>query len=229
MKHKVRKLCIGIVTAVMLITFASCTVDVGGGNFATANRTPDPTPRDLRGIITISGYRSSEYDESLMAYIGEISLAYLGLEVQYDDQYTEEEYFATLEDRIASGDIGDVYLVRDDQIAALAESGKILDLTDYLNSFYNYDPYEKVDIADTVFPAAYQSAMYNGKLYICLLYTSQPRIFECVTVENGIDYRTNTVASKCQLHYACHHYYFHLDRYGHRISFLCSGFYRGGS
>lgn len=166
MKQKAKRFCIGIIAAVMLITFSACTVEGPNDNFVTPNRTPDPTPRDLRGIITISGYRSAEYDESLMGYIGEIALEYLGLEVQYDDQYTEEEYFSTLDARIASGDIGDVYLVRDDQIASLAESGKILDLTDYLNSFYSYEPYEKVEMSETVFPAAYQSAMYNGKLYM---------------------------------------------------------------
>lgn len=166
MIQKIKSVGICLLAAVLLCSFAACQVQNSGGNFATANRTPDPTPRDLRGTITVSGYRSGTYDESFMAYIGEISLAYLGLEVQYDDQYTEEEYFSTLDARIASGEIGDIYLVRDDQMASLAESGKILDLTEYLGNLYSYDPYQKVEIADTVFPAANQAAMYNGKYYM---------------------------------------------------------------
>ncbi|MBE7056880.1 MAG: hypothetical protein E7388_05520 [Ruminococcaceae bacterium] len=169
MKNISKKIIVSLLSIILVVSFAGCTVEQGGGpTFATAQRSPNPTPMDLRGEITISGYKSSEFDDSLMDYIAEVTLEYAGLEVVYDYDYTEEEYFATLDQRIASGDIGDVYMVRDSQVAGLAEAGKIIDLSSEADNFYDYSNsgYVKVDLSKELFPAAYDAGTYNGKLYM---------------------------------------------------------------
>ncbi len=168
MNKLIKKIAICLLSIILLVSFAACQEEIQGPAKVTASRTANPTPKDLRGQIRISGYRSAKYDDSLMDYIAQITLDYEGLEVEYDDNYTEEEYFATLDERVASGDIGDIYLVRDTDLAAYAEKNYILDLTDYAADFYDYSNsgYEKIEIGQEVFPAAYSGSQYNGRLYM---------------------------------------------------------------
>ena len=165
-----KRIIICLLSVILIVSFAACQKDGDGGKTAlvTASRTANPTPKDLRGIIRISGYRSAKYDDSIMDYIAQVALDYDGLEVEYDDSYTEEEYFATLDERIADGTIGDLFLVRDTDLASYAETNRILDLTDYAADFYDYSNsgYKKVSVSDVVFPAAYASSQYQGRLYM---------------------------------------------------------------
>lgn len=164
-----RKIIICLLAVILVFSFAACSAETEKEKeWTQAQRTPNPTPMDLRGEITISGYKSSEFDDSFMDFVAEITLEYPGLEVVYDYNCTEEEYYATLNDRIASGDIGDVYMVRDTDVAALAEGGKIVDLTAEADNFYDYANagYKKVDLKAELFPAAYEAGVYNGKYYM---------------------------------------------------------------
>ena len=163
-----RKIIISLLAVILVFSFAACGNGGEGESYVTAARTPNPTPKDLRGEITISAYRSAKYDDSIMDYIGQIAFDYTGLEVVYDDSMSQEEYFATLDERIASGDIGDVYLVRDEDVARLAESNKIVDITEFADNFYDYTGggYTKLNLSEKVFPAAYQSATYKDKVYM---------------------------------------------------------------
>lgn len=164
-----RKIIICLLSAMLLVSLAACdNTPTDDKRVVTASRTAPPTPKDLRGIVKISGYRSAKYDDSIMDFIAQVALDYPGLEVEYDDNYTEEEYFATLDERVASGDIGDLYLVRDTDLAAYAEKNYVLDLTDYASNFHDYSnsQYIEMHMADEVFPAAYSSAQYQGRLYM---------------------------------------------------------------
>ena len=163
-----RRIIICLLSVMLFVSLAACGPEEEKKATVTASRTANPTPKDLRGIIKISGYRSGKYDESIMDFIAQVALDYSGLEVEYDDNYTEEEYFATLDERIASGDIGDIYLVRDTDLATYAEKNYLLDLTDYAADFYDYSnsSYIKMNISDEVFPAAYSSSQYQGRLYM---------------------------------------------------------------
>lgn len=163
-----KKIIVSLLTVLLIFSFAACGNNEQGETYVTAARTPNPTPKDLRGEITISAYRSAKYDDSIMDYISQIAFDYTGLEVVYDDNYTEEEYFSTLDSRIASGEIGDIYIVRDDDVAKLAESGKIIDLTDIASDFHDYsnNGYTRVELSEKVLPAAYQNATYNGRIYM---------------------------------------------------------------
>lgn len=169
MRDFLRKVIVSLLAIILVFSFAACSGETDPSTiYETANRSPNPTPMDLRGEIKISGYKSSSFDDSLMDYIAEVTLEYTGLEVVYDYNYTEEEYFATLDERIASGDIGDVYMVRDTDVAKLAEAGKIVDLSEEAANFYDYSNsgYEKVEVSEVLFPAAYTAGTYNGKLYM---------------------------------------------------------------
>lgn len=163
-----RKVIICLLSVMLFVSLAACDKEMEGPGMVTASRTANPTPKDLRGIVKISGYRSATYDESIMDFVAQVALDYTGLEVEYDDNYTEEEYFATLDERVKSGDIGDIYLVRDTDLASYAEQNYLMDLTDYANDFYDYSNsgYTKVNIADVVFPAAYSSSQYKDRLYM---------------------------------------------------------------
>ena len=163
-----RKIIICLLCVMLLVSLAACETATTDLSLETASRTANPTPKDLRGIVTISGYRSGKYDDSIMDFIAQVALDYTGLEVEYDDNHTEEEYFATLDERIADGTIGDIYLVRDTDLASYAEKNYVLDLTDYADNFYDYSNsgYTKVEISEKVFPAAYSSAQYKGRLYM---------------------------------------------------------------
>ena len=163
-----RRIIICLLSVMLFVSLAACGPEEEKKATVTASRTANPTPKDLRGIIKISGYRSGKYDESIMDFIAQVALDYSGLDVEYDDNCTEEEYFATLDERIASGDIGDIYLVRDTDLATYAEKNYLLDLTDYAADFYDYSnsSYTKMNISDEVFPAAYSSSQYQGRLYM---------------------------------------------------------------
>ncbi len=163
-----RKVIICLLSVMLLLSLVACDSEEGKNANVTASRTANPTPKDLRGIVKISGYKSEQYDDSIMDFVAQVALDYTGLEVEYDYDYTEEEYFATLDERVKSGDIGDIYLVRDTDLASYAEQNYLLDLTDYAANFYDYSnsSYVKMNIADEVFPAAYSSSQYQDKLYM---------------------------------------------------------------
>ncbi len=163
-----RKVIICLLSVMLLLSLVACDSEEDRNVAVTASRTANPTPKDLRGIVKISGYKSDQYDDSIMDFVAQVALDYTGLEVEYDYDYTEEEYFATLDERVKSGDIGDIYLVRDTDLASYAEQNYLMDLTDYAANFYDYSNsgYTKMNIADEVFPAAYSSSKYQDRLYM---------------------------------------------------------------
>ena len=86
-----RKIIICLLSVMLLVSLAACDkTPQGNSGLVTASRTAPPTPKDLRGIVKISGYRSAKYDDSIMDFIAQVALDYPGLEVEYDDNYTEE-------------------------------------------------------------------------------------------------------------------------------------------
>ena len=85
MKTISKKIIVSLLAVILMFTFAACTGSSGEEqDFVVAERTPNPTPMDLRGEITISGYQSDEADDSFIDYITEVTLEYPGLKVVYD-------------------------------------------------------------------------------------------------------------------------------------------------
>ncbi len=170
MKSKKSRILLLIVALFIAVTAVGCqesgtaseqTEDVG-------SRTPVPQPEDLAGSIKLSTYYSAGYDISAFSFIGDFNQQYQGVEVVEDGRMSYDEYFATLDERVEQGTIGDVFLVDSDRLATYVEKGYVLDLSSYLDGLIEYTSgkYSKLIPSELFFDAAYQSSLYKGKMYM---------------------------------------------------------------
>lgn len=170
MRSKYTKILLILVALFIAVTAAGCQ---GGGDTASSTeeggfRTPVPQPDELAGSITFSIYSTAGYDASAFNFIGDFTQQYPGVEITEDSAISYDEYFATLDQRVADGTIGDVFLVDSDRLATYVEKGYVLDITPYLDGLIEYTSgqYAKLVPQEIFFTAAYQSSLYKGNMYM---------------------------------------------------------------
>ena len=170
MKSKSYRILLVIVALLISITAVGCQ---GSSESATSTengglRTPVPQPDELAGSIKFSTYSTEGYDASAFNFIGDFNQQYPGVEISEDSAISYEEYFATLDQRVEDGTIGDVFLVDSDRLATYVEKGYVLDITPYLDGLIEYTSgsYSKLVPEELFFGAAYQSALYQDKMYM---------------------------------------------------------------
>lgn len=166
MNKKLSKILILCCALVLVVAQTACS---GGTTDKTAGPaglvTPKPTPEGLMGQITFSTYTSFENDASNFAFLQEFKMQYNGVEVIIDE-LPYDEYFATLDARVASGEIGDVFVVDDSRLASYAEQGYLHEINSYLDNLLDYETYEKLKPENILLPAAYQACFYQNRMYM---------------------------------------------------------------
>ena len=125
-----------------------------------------PEPENLVGQITFSGYITDGKDERMKEYISAFNTQYNNVEVNIIHDDFMDSYFEELDNRIEEGLIGDVFLIDDERMAKYAAEGKILDLTPYVQNYMDFDTYETVNPSEKLFKAAFESSLYDGKMYM---------------------------------------------------------------
>ncbi|MBQ8164787.1 MAG: extracellular solute-binding protein [Clostridia bacterium] len=125
-----------------------------------------PEPENLVGQITFSGYITDANDEHLEEYIQAFNSQYNNVEVSVIHDEFMDSYFDDLDNKIENGTIGDVFIIDDERLAKYAAEGKILDLSPYVEEYIDFDTYEKINPSEEWYKAAYESSLYDGKLYM---------------------------------------------------------------
>jgi len=153
----------------MVFSFAAC--NKSDDPEATSNigySTPKPSPDELGGQVIFSTYRTAQNDNSAFNFLQEYINQYPGVEITNDNEYTYEEYFATLDQRVEDGTIGDVFLVDSDRLATYVEKGYVMNLSPYLNNLVEFTSgqFNKLIPSTDLFSAAYQDALYENRLYM---------------------------------------------------------------
>ena len=169
-KRFLRNVCLFLVLALLASFMAAC----GGKDDAEktpdsgAYSTPKPSPKELGGIVTLSTYRTAYNDTSAFMFIQEYVMQYPGVEVNNDNELSYDEYFATLDERVENGTIGDVFLVDSDRLARYVEAGYVMDLSPYLTGLVEFTSgqFKKLYPDSDLFNAAYKDALYNNRLYM---------------------------------------------------------------
>ena len=171
MKNRIiRNICLMIIAALLVSCFAAC--GKSGNEEKTGGpdplRTPKPSPKELGGIVTLSTYRTASNDTSAFMFIQEYVLQYPGVEIMNDNELSYDEYFATLDQRVEDGTIGDVFLVDSDRLADYVEKGYVMDLSPYLAGLVEYTSgnFRKLYPDSDLFDAAYKDALYENRLYM---------------------------------------------------------------
>lgn len=170
MRSKYSRILLIIVALLISITAVGCQGSSESANSTEEGgfRTPVPQPDELAGSIKFSTYSTKGYDASAFNFIGDFHQQYPGVDISEDSNISYEEYFATLDQRVENGTIGDVFLVDSDRLATYVEKGYVLDITPYLDGLIEYTSgsYSKLIPENLFFKAAYQSSLYNGKMYM---------------------------------------------------------------
>lgn len=168
MKRSYRMILI-LLAFVLTCSFAACSSETEkkeDGNSDIIQK-ENPEPADYVGMITFSTYRTDENDMSAFNFIQAYNMKYPGVEIKLDNSLSREEYFATLDARIQSGDIGDVFMIDDSRMAKYADTGLIANLSPYLEELIDYDTYKKLSPSELLLPAAYEASLYEGRMYMC--------------------------------------------------------------
>ena len=169
-KRMIRNICLFLVIALTASLMAACGGKDDGEKTADpgAYSTPKPSPNELGGIVTLSTYRTASNDTSAFMFIQEYVMQYPGVEVNNDNEMSYEEYFATLDERVENGTIGDVFLVDSDRLAKYVEKGYVMDLSPYLTGLVEFTSgdFKKLYPDTDLFNAAYKDALYNNRLYM---------------------------------------------------------------
>ena len=169
-KRFVRNICLFLALALLVSMFAACGKKKSNEEDSGPDvyRTPKPSPKELGGIITLSTYRTAQNDTSAFMFIQEYVMQYPGVEINNDNELSYEEYFATLDQRVEDGSIGDVFLVDSDRLAKYVEKGYVMDLSPYLTGLVEYTSgnFRKLYPDSDLFDAAYKDALYENRLYM---------------------------------------------------------------
>ncbi len=169
MLKKLRFTIIWILALAMIISFAGCSGKKDDSEDDQQSSSANPVPPDLAGNITISAYKSYENDNDLFMYVQDYTKQYPSVDVQVDAELSYDEYFATLDERIAKGQTGDVVLISSDKLAEYVEKGWIRDLSNDANGIIDYtsSKFSKLYPANVYMEAAYNTSLYDGRLYMC--------------------------------------------------------------
>ena len=138
MLKKLRFTIIWVLALAMVISFAGCSGKKDDSEDDQQSSSSNPVPPDLAGNITISAYKSYENDNDLFMYVQDYTKQYPSVDVQVDAELSYDEYFATLDERIAKGQTGDVVLISSDKLAEYVEKGWIRDLSNDANGIIDY-------------------------------------------------------------------------------------------
>lgn len=167
--------------AVSMFAMFGCSTseDPNATSGISAYTTPKPVPKELGGAVTLSTYRTAENDYSAFTYIQEYILQYPGVEVTNDNEYTYEEYFSTLDQRVRDGSIGDVFLVDSDHLAEYVEEGLVMNLSKYLNGLVEYTSgdFNKLVPEKLYYASVYKNSLYNNKFYMVPTEYSNKAVF----------------------------------------------------
>lgn len=165
-----KKKCIRFIALCLLMVFVGTTVGCvifdEGGPKRTPSSTPKPTPREFVGQIVFSTYKKSPNDVSAHAFAHDFNMIYPNVDIIIDEMDSAEEYFATLDERIKNGTIGDVFVIDDSRIAEYAESNYIVDFSPYLENLIEYKTYQRLKPHEILFDAAYKASLYNKGMYM---------------------------------------------------------------
>ncbi len=168
MLSKLRKTAVCMISLVIAFSIVGCSGskkqnDSGSGSAVNY------IPEDLAGNLVLSGYSNYENDNDLFFFAQAFALQYPSVDVQIDNGYSYDEYIETLDDRIMSGDIGDVIVIPSSKVAEYAEKGWILDLSEDAYGVIDYTAtsYKRLYPSAIFMEAAYSAAMYDGRFYMC--------------------------------------------------------------
>ncbi len=182
MVKKLRSILLIVLTIALVFSFAGCSKKGSSDDKTSTSGGSNPMPPELIGSVTLSSY-NAEYtaldpysnDENLyndtdaFLFTQSYALQYPGVDVQLDSTLNYNDYFATLDERIESGNIGDVVLISSDKLPEYVEKGWIVDLSSEANGVIDYtdSDFGKLYPADVYMESAYESATYDGRLYMC--------------------------------------------------------------
>lgn len=175
-----KKVFIKIITLVMamamLLSFAACGKKTTTEEDGPASATPKPQPDNIVASIKLSGYTFYDGCDNLERYKNAYNADYPGVEVTIDrDDITSEVYFDAIDD-ILYGDgtaevnydaLGDVILLDSARMTKLAEEGKLVDLSEYIDDLMNYQSFKKVNPSTDLLKAAHEASLYDGQMYMC--------------------------------------------------------------
>lgn len=182
MFKKLRTALVVILVVVMAASLIACSGSGSGGGGNSSGGVAKPVPEDLAGSITISAYNAqytandpygedenNDNDNDLFMFTQAFAQQYPSVDVQLDATLGYDEYFATLDSRIESGNIGDVVLISSDKLPEYVEKGWIVDISNESNGVTDFtdSDYNKLYPAKIYMQAAYESSMYDGRLYMC--------------------------------------------------------------
>ncbi|MBE7066448.1 MAG: extracellular solute-binding protein [Ruminococcaceae bacterium] len=160
-----------LLVAVMMLSLISC---AGLNNDKDKDKivgmsTPVPIPEELIGTIVFSSYRTEEGEVAHFEYMQAFVMQYPSVDIELDLTNSYDEYFATLDERIKNGTIGDVFTIDAAMIAEYAEAELIVDLSEHSEGVIDYtsNEYEKLYPSKLFFPAAFENSLYEGRLYMC--------------------------------------------------------------
>ena len=168
MKRRVRNICFMLIVC-MVFSFAACNKgDEPEATGIAGYSTPKPSPNELGGQVIFSSYRTAQNDNSAFNFLQEYINQYPGVEITNDNEYSYAEYFATLDQRVEDGSIGDVFLVDSDRLATYVEKGYVMNLSPYLKNLVEFTSgdFNKLIPSTDLFSAAYQDALYENRLYM---------------------------------------------------------------
>lgn len=169
MFKKLRFTIIWILAIALLVSFAGCSGNDSDEEENGPSSSANPVPEDLAGNITISAYKNYENDNDLFMFAQAYALQYPSVDVQIDADYSYDEYFATLDERIESGEIGDVVLISSEQLPEYVEKGWILDLSSDAEGIIDYTSasFDRLYPSEEYMEAAYNASLYEGRMYMC--------------------------------------------------------------
>ncbi len=168
-KNFIRTICLFTAILLAVVAFAGCSGGKGGEEATTSvYSTPKPSPKELGGMVTLSTYRTAANDTSAFMFIQEYVLQYPGVEITNDNEFSYQQYFDTLDERVENGTIGDVFLVDSDRLAKYVEKGYVMDLSPYCTGLVEYTSgnFRKLYPDSDFFKAAYQDSLYENRLYM---------------------------------------------------------------
>ncbi|MDR0287942.1 MAG: extracellular solute-binding protein [Clostridiales bacterium] len=152
-------LTIFIIIAALAVILSGCG---NGGNIASPDyvKTPVPTLPDYTGEITFSYYEDDNIDFS--SYITAFNMDYPDIRVISDVKPSKDEYYGTLDERINSGEIGDVFILQDSDLGKYANDNKLLDMTASVSdSSANLRESKYLVTTENAFPAALLACSYD--------------------------------------------------------------------
>ena len=159
-----------LLVAVMMLSLISCSgLTDDDQNKIAGFSTPVPVPDELIGTIVFSSYRTEDGETAHFEYMQAFVMQYPSVDVELDLADSYDEYFATLDERIQNGTIGDIFTIDASMIAKYAEQGLLVDLSEHSEGVIDYtsSEYEKLYPSKLFYQAAYENSLYKGRMYMC--------------------------------------------------------------